>query len=379
MNRLDQFCKRGIFVLITITLAAVLAAPTFAAGTSCATKYPIILAHGMGFYPTDALPHSFPGIKEALEECGATVYITQVEPLGTSAEKAGQFINGYDWGAKHYDGINELKAKYNVEKFNIIGHSQGGLYTRWAITMGEAEFGATEPVNPIAENVASLTTADSPHLGSLIDDINLQLGELMPKQADKLADAINPYSIEYIATHTGETAEIVKEKLDANTHDLSTENMKIFNTAVPMPDPETGYGTGGVDADVYYQSFTCAYRKYNVLSALRNQVQLMIDLNNNELPDLSYLAPDGQALAEFIQSSFPDYASMCLLYGGGQGDGLVQVNDSKLGIFLGVERGPMFSDGLNHFDAININREPATWDAVGYYVRLVKNLKAKGF
>ena len=382
MNRLDKFCKRGIVLLITITLAAVLASPTFAADTSCATKYPIILAHGMGFYPTDTLPDSFPGIKAALEECGATVYVTQVEPLGTSAEKGEQFINGYTWGVAetdpdyiagydypetHFPGFNEIKATDGAKKFHIIGHSQGGLYTRWAITMGG-----------IAQNVASLTTVDSPHLGSQIDDIQVQLGELMPKQADKLADAINPYNIEYIAKNSGKdvTPADVKIKLEENTADLTSENMADFNEDVPMPDPKTGHGLGPNDADVYYQSFSCAYKKYNVFKALQNQMQMLIDLNKDELPELPDPS-DGLALAKFIKSSFPDYAAMSLLYGGGQGDGLVQVNDAKLGVFLGVEKGPRSnSDGLNHFDAVNIDNENnEKWDAISYYVGLVKDLK----
>jgi hypothetical protein len=73
--------KIGIYVTFTLMLAIVFASPVAAADTSCKTKYPIILAHGMAFYPSFTLPNSFPGIVEALRACGADVIITTVEPI----------------------------------------------------------------------------------------------------------------------------------------------------------------------------------------------------------------------------------------------------------------------------------------------------------
>lgn len=347
--------KVGICLVFTLMLATVLASAAFAADTSCRTTYPIILAHGMGFYPTGTLPNSFLGIVEALQACGATVYVTQVEPLGTSAEKGTQFVNGYNWNGVHYPGFSELKAATGAAKFNIIGHSQGGLYTRYAISnLG------------ISGSVASLTTVDSPHRGSLIDSISLSMAQLMPDVAAKLAAAINPYDYSYIAQRTGDTVAVVAAKSQANTIDLTVENMTgNFN-------PHTPNMSG-----VYYQSWTCAYRQYNVLLSIYDQLMQLIALYTNNLPKPPNPA-DGMAIGKYIAAGFPDYAATAYLYGGGLGDGLVQVSSAQWGKFLGTQMGAWYSKGLNHFDAINITNGK-TWNAVSYWVKTVKDLKAKGY
>lgn len=348
--------KVSVCAVFVILVSMFLASSILAADTSCKTKYPIIMAHGMGFYPTPTLPNSFPGIVEALRACGATVYITQVEPLGTSAEKAVQFVNGYKFNGVTYGNFKGIKAASGAAKFNIIGHSQGGLYTRYAISnLG------------IAPYVASLTTADSPHRGSLIDTILAAEAKLMPDVAAKLTVALNPYSITYLANATGDSPATVAAKLQINQTDLSVENMTLkFNPNTPNK------------AGVYYQSFSCAYKVYTPLKSTLAGLEQIIDLYTNRLPK----APnpeDGLAISNFLQAGMQNYASTCFQFGGGLGDGLVQVSSAKWGNYLGTQFGAWYNTkGLNHFDAININKG-ATWNAVGYYVQVVKNLKAKGF
>ena len=65
-RRIGKVFKIVLLVSFILITATVLALPAFAADTSCKTKYPIILAHGMAFYPSPTLPNSFPGIAEAL-------------------------------------------------------------------------------------------------------------------------------------------------------------------------------------------------------------------------------------------------------------------------------------------------------------------------
>jgi len=348
--------KVSVCAVFVVLVSMFLAFSVLAADTSCKTKYPIILAHGMGFYPTSTLPNSFPGIAEALRACGATVYVTQVEPLGTSAEKAVQFVNGYKFNGVTYGNFKGIKAATGAAKFNIIGHSQGGLYTRYAISnLG------------IAPYVASLTTADSPHRGSLIDTITALQGKLMPDMATKLMAAVNPYNYAYLANATGDSIATVAAKAQANQTDLSVENMTLnFNPGAPNK------------AGVYYQSFSCAYKVYTPLKSTLAGLEQIIALYTNSLPKQPNPA-DGMAIANFTQAGMQNYASTCFQYGGGLGDGLVQVDSAKWGNYLGTQFGPWYNaKGLNHFDAININKG-ATWNAVGYYVQVVKDLKAKGF
>jgi len=346
----------SVCAVLIVLISIFLASSVPAADTSCKTKYPIILAHGMGYYPTSTLPNSFPGIVEALKACGATVYVTQVEPLGTSAEKASQFVNGYKFNGVTYGNFKGIKAATGAAKFNIIGHSQGGLYTRYAISnLG------------IAPCVASLTTVDSPHRGSLIDSITALEAQLMPELAAKLMAAVNPYNYAYISSATGDSVATVATKAAANQTDLSVENMtKNFNPNVPNK------------SGVYYQSFTCAYKVYNTLKSTVEGFEQIIALYTNSLPK-ARSPTDGLAISKFIEAAFPNYAATCYQYGGGLGDGLVQVDSAKWGTFLGTQFGPWYNvQGLDHFDAINISKG-STWDATGYYVQVVKNLKAKGF
>ncbi len=348
--------KRTVWSSFIVIVLCVLLSSAWAADTSCKTKYPIILAHGMGFYPTSTLPNSFPGIVEALRACGATVYITQVEPLGTSAEKAKQFVDGYTFNGVKYGNFKGIKAASGAAKFNIIGHSQGGLYTRYAISnLG------------IAPYVASLTTVDSPHRGSLIDSITAMQAKLMPDLATKLMAAVNPYNYDYLSKATGESVATIAAKAQANQEDLSVKNMTLkFNPNTPNK------------AGVYYQSFSCAYKVYDTLKSTVEGLKQIIALYTNTMPKQPN-PEDGMAIANFIQAGMPNYAATCFQYGGGLGDGLVQVDSAKWGTYLGTQFGPWYNvKGLNHFDAININKG-ATWDAVGYYVQLVKDLKAKGF
>jgi triacylglycerol lipase len=340
--------RKGYLIVVgVIFIASLLAAQVFAAGTSCQTKYPIILAHGMGFTPSTAFPNSFPGIVEALEACGATVYTPIVEGIGSTIEKAGQFVNGYSeispydgssWTSGGFKGIQALNPKGT--KFNIIGHSQGGLYTRYAITnLG------------ISPYVASLTTVDSPHRGSYIDQIELDIEQLMPALASLMTGAL-PF--------TGSPAQLA-----ANDQSLSITYMEqTFN-------PNTPNVKG-----IYYQSFSCAYRQYNILKAEIDGITEVIDALEGKTTPAPTTA---LGFAELLYNALPDLAAECYLLGGGLGDGLVQVSSAQWGTYLGTQMGPSYSKGLNHLDAVNIAPYGAQWDAVSYWVQLVKNLKAQGY
>jgi triacylglycerol esterase/lipase EstA (alpha/beta hydrolase family) len=83
--------KASVCAVFVVLVSMFFAASVFAEDTSCKTKYPIILAHGMGFVATDELPMSFPGIYQALKACGATVYFTTVPALQTNAVKSAEF------------------------------------------------------------------------------------------------------------------------------------------------------------------------------------------------------------------------------------------------------------------------------------------------
>ncbi len=111
-----------------------------------ATKYPIILAHGIAAKQLRVL-NAFGKIGHKLEEAGYKVYIADTDGFGrveTNAEQLKEFIH-------------RVLAECEVDKVNIIAHSKGGLDSKYMITSLGME-----------EHVASLTTLCTPHKGSVI-------------------------------------------------------------------------------------------------------------------------------------------------------------------------------------------------------------------
>ena len=152
--------KKTLFVLFLSLLVSI---PTalFSSGAdpNCNTKYPIILAHGMGAQAKIvSIVDYWWGIEDALEDEGADVYITSVNGMDSTANKAASF-------KKQFLNILAVTGK---TKANIIGHSHGTIYTRYAITnLG------------IYGKVASYTSLSWPHRGSSVADF---LFKLVPNQ-----------------------------------------------------------------------------------------------------------------------------------------------------------------------------------------------------
>ena len=102
----------------------------------CATKYPLVMLHGIGF--RDLRYFNYWGrIPKELTRNGAVVYYGHQEAWGTIEENAA-FVQ---------HKIEEILAMEHCEKVNIIAHSKGGLDARYLITHLHME-----------QQVASLTT-----------------------------------------------------------------------------------------------------------------------------------------------------------------------------------------------------------------------------
>lgn len=132
----------ALFVLIPGTVLA------GGSSSTCATKYPVVLAHGMGASAEIlGIVDYWWGIEDALEDEGARVYITSVNGMDSTAAKAASFKQQF----------LQILAVTGSSKANIIGHSHGTLYTRYAITnLG------------LSPKVASYTSLAGPHRGSYI-------------------------------------------------------------------------------------------------------------------------------------------------------------------------------------------------------------------
>lgn len=108
-----------------------------------ATRYPIILAHGI--LMKKPFFCAFVHIQKKLTEAGYRVYIAETDGVGTIENNAAQLKKQ----------IEEILKGEGAEKINVIAHSKGGLDTIYMIE----QLG-------MGEKVASLTTLCTPHKGS---------------------------------------------------------------------------------------------------------------------------------------------------------------------------------------------------------------------
>ena len=109
----------------------------------CATRYPILLVHGI-FFRDWQLINYWGRIPKELTRNGAVLYYGEQQSSAAVAESA----------AELRDQIQKIIAETGCGKVNIIAHSKGGLDSRYAIShLGMDRY------------VASLTTINTPHRG----------------------------------------------------------------------------------------------------------------------------------------------------------------------------------------------------------------------
>lgn len=140
----------------------------------CATKYPIVLLHGIGF--RDFKYFNYWGrIPKELVRNGATVYYGHQNAWGTIEDNAKTIR----------ETIEKVLAENHCDKVNLIAHSKGGLDARYLISGLHME-----------EKIASLTTMSTPHRGSellnllekLPDGIYHFIASLFDKSYQKVGD-----------------------------------------------------------------------------------------------------------------------------------------------------------------------------------------------
>lgn len=133
----------------------------------CATKYPLLMVHGVFFRDFRYLNY-WGRIPKDLEKNGAKIYYGNHQSAAALE----------DSGREIADRIFELVQETGCEKVNIIGHSKGGLDTRAALMLPG-----------VAEHVASLTTVNTPHRGCEFADYLLT--KIPPREQERLAGLYN--------------------------------------------------------------------------------------------------------------------------------------------------------------------------------------------
>jgi triacylglycerol lipase len=134
----------------------------------CKTKYPIVLAHGIALndirFCNVLVLEYFHGVKKRLEDNGATVFIVDVDKMAATGTKAYQFANYLN---KNVIGKYDRDGN-KIERVNIIGHSHGGIYSKYAVKFQSyysPKWGYFSWNLP-KYRLASITQIDSPNQGS---------------------------------------------------------------------------------------------------------------------------------------------------------------------------------------------------------------------
>lgn len=297
-------------------IGAIMAFGQIFAGSGSSTtnlngSYPIVLSHGMfgwGDSDTNSLIGLFKywgGMDSYLGSKGAVVYAP-----GKSALQSNQFR-----AQELKDKINLFMAAGGYSKVHIIGHSQGGLDSRYMV----ANLG-------MASKVSSITSLNTPHRGSPIADIVLGV--------------IPSWLLPYVSTTINGLVKIVwggsQNNLNASLSSLTTTNANTFNTATP--------NASGVK-----------YFSYGSKVTVPDLIQH---------PLMGILVPvtgiGGVAKGQGIEN-----------------DGLVPLSSQKWGTYKGSPSYSFYVTGLDHLEVSNTLSLGEQWfDVRSFWLSMASNAKA---
>lgn len=289
-----------------------------AAERICATRYPLLMVHGVFFRDYKHLNY-WGRIPKALEQNGATLY------YGNHRSASSIEDSGEELAAR----IRQIAQETGCGKLNIIAHSKGGLDCRYAI----AKAG-------VSEYVASLTTVNTPHRGCKFADYLLGV---LPKAMQ----------LKVAATYNNAMKLVGEENSDflAAVNDLTAERVAVLNASLAEHE-------GALYSDA---------------SKARS--------DSSELPAraLIYRKSVGSKLSRASGGKFPlNFSYHLAAYFDGPNDGLVSEKSFRWGddyTFL-TSNG---REGVSHGDMIDLNRANIEgFDVREFYVGLVHALKEKG-
>lgn len=244
----------------------------------CATKYPILMVHGVFFRDTKWFSY-WGRIPKELKANGARIFFGN-HPSALSVADSAAVLK---------TRIDEILAETGAEKVNIIAHSKGGLDCRYAI----AKLG-------IGPNVASLTTVNTPHRGCLFADYLLE--KISSEIAEDVASTYNA-SLKKLGEDRTDFMAAVTDLTDARCKELDAEMPQpegIYCQSIGSVLTRSSYGTfplnfsyhlvkhfsGENDGLVSEDSFSWGHR-YTLLRPTDNRGIShgdMIDLNRENIP-----------------------------------------------------------------------------------------------
>jgi len=192
------------------------------------TKYPIVLAHGAaGFDELFGVLEYWYGIPGALQDKGATVFVTEVSQLNSTEVRGEQLLAQ----------VETIVAITGKPKVNLIGHSHGGLDIRYVAS-----------VRP--DLVASVTSVATPHKGA----------DLADYLADNFEDgSFSQAVLNFFAESLGTVIGLLSGSSNpqdgiAALESLTSAGTAVFNAQHPegIPGSSCGEGAASVNGIRYY-------------------------------------------------------------------------------------------------------------------------------
>lgn len=190
------------------------------ANTQAQTKNPIVLVPGIFAFDTIAGIDYWYQIPSALQSQGAKVHVPKINAFDSSAKRGESLIAQ----------LEQIRAASggSVKKFNLIGHSQGGLTARYVLN--------TRP-----DLVASVTTLNSPHKGSPMADIATGVapaGSLRGVAFDVFANSVGNL-VNLLSNNKKSTSDVRAMLAEFNKNGAATNNQRY-----PVGVPTSSCGEG---------------------------------------------------------------------------------------------------------------------------------------
>lgn len=192
-----------------------------------ATRHPIVLIPGIFAFDTIAGIDYWYRVPQTLEDEGAQVFIPKINAFDSSARRGERLISQLD----------AIRATSNntIQKFNLIGHSQGGITARYVMN-----------VRP--DLVASVTTLHTPHKASPMSDAmngTAPQGTLIGVGFETLANAVGNL-VNLLSDNTADRADI-----NAVLAEFSEEGSASFNAMFPAGVPTSDCGEGPAKVNIF--------------------------------------------------------------------------------------------------------------------------------
>ncbi len=187
------------------------------------TKYPVVLAHGMGGFTTIAgASEYFYGIGSDLSANGAKVFETQVASFDSSYIRGEQLLNQ----------VKQIVAITGSPKVNLIGHSQGTIDSRYVAG-----------VRP--DLVASVTGVGGPNLGSPVADA-IKSASQIPYLGPALTPVITGGIDAFFALLDESSGQRYSQSSLNGLNQLTTAGSAAYNAQFPagMPQSTTPCASG---------------------------------------------------------------------------------------------------------------------------------------